>query len=113
DFAFEGIIATQKLITERPDAVRAVLDGWYEAQAHLKANKEYAVALFEKKMEIPKDIGARVWDLGAKAGVDDGTCTDKGLQAAAQFMLDSGVIKEVPPMDAWLDKRFLPVHWRK
>src|SRR5262249_3297155 len=113
EFAFESIIATQKLIGERPDAVRAALDGWYEAQAYLKANKEYAVALFEKKMEIPKDIGARVWDLGAKAWVDDGQFTDRGLQAAAQFMLDSVVITEVAPTDAWLDKRFLPVQWKK
>jgi ABC-type nitrate/sulfonate/bicarbonate transport system substrate-binding protein len=113
DFAFESIISTQKLITERPDAVRAFLEGWYEAQAYTKTNKSYTVSLFEKKMEISQDIGARVWDLGAKAWVDDGVFSDKGLQAAGQFVVDSGLIKEIPPVDRWVDKRFWPVQWKK
>ena len=79
----------------------------------MKTNKEDAVALFEKKMEIPHDIGARVWSLGAKAWVDDGVFGEKGLRAAAQFLLDSGVIKEIPPSGARLDGRSLPVQWRK
>jgi NitT/TauT family transport system substrate-binding protein len=111
DFAFETIMTTPKMITGRPDAVRAFLEGWYEAQAHCQANKEYTVALFEKTMETGRDIGGRVWDLGAKAWVDTGVFSDKGLQAAGQFMVDSGLIKQVPPVDTWVDKRFLPVRW--
>jgi ABC-type nitrate/sulfonate/bicarbonate transport system substrate-binding protein len=108
DFAFESIIASQKMITARPDAVRAFLEGWYEAQAYTKANKQYTVNLFEKKMAVPSDIGARVWDLDAKAWVDDGVFSEGGLQAAGQFLVDSGVIKEILPVDRWVDKRFLP-----
>ncbi len=113
DFSFEVLIATKKLIDERPDAMRAVLEGWYEAQAHMKANKEYTVNLFEKKMETPKDIGARVWDFDARSFVDDGVFGDKALRAAAQSLVDTGVIKEIPLLDTWVEKKFLPVQWKK
>jgi ABC-type nitrate/sulfonate/bicarbonate transport system substrate-binding protein len=113
DFSFEIIIATRKLIKEKPEVVRAFLEGWYEAQAYMKANKEYTVTLFEKKMETPKDIGARVWDFDAKTFVDDGVFSDRALTAAAQSLVDTGVIKEIPPLDTWVDKRFLPIVWKR
>jgi NitT/TauT family transport system substrate-binding protein len=113
DFSFEVLIATRKMIDERPDALRAALEGWYEAQAHMKANKDYTMALFEKKMETARDIGARVWDADAKSFVDDGVFTDKGLRAAAQSLVDTAVIKDIPPVESWVDKRFLPVRWAR
>lgn len=113
DFAFEIIIGTKKLIDEKPEVVRAFLEGWYEAQAHMKANKDYTVNLFERKMETPKDIGARVWDLDRNTLVDDGVFSDAALRAAAQSLVDTEVIKEVPPLDRWVEKKFLPVQWKK
>lgn len=113
DFAFEVIVATRKLIDEKPEVVRAFLEGWYEAQAHLKGNRDYAVSLFERKMETPRDIGARVWELDAQTLVADGVFSDKALLAAAQSLVDTDVIKEVPALDRWVDKRFLPVSWKR
>lgn len=113
DFTFEVIIARQKVIQERPEVVQAFLEGWYEAQAHMKANKQYTVDLFERKMETPKEIGARVWDLDAKTFVDDGTFKDAALRAAAQAAVDTGVIPAIPAADKVVEKRFLPVRWKK
>jgi len=113
DFSFEVILSTRKLTEEKPDVVRAFLEGWYEAQAHMKANRAYTVELFERKMETPRDIGGRVWDFDAKYLVDDGVFSDKALTAAAQSLVDTGVIAAVPPIDQWVDKRFLPVRWKK
>jgi NitT/TauT family transport system substrate-binding protein len=113
DFTFEVIIAKQKVIEQQPDIAQAFLEGWYEAQAHMKANKAYTVDLFERKMETPKDIGARVWEADAKTFVDDGTFKDSALRAAAQAAVDTGVVPEVLPADRWVDRRFLPVRWKK
>ena len=79
----------------------------------MKANKQYTVDLFERKMETAKDIGARVWDLDHQTFVDDGVFSDKGLIAAAQAAVDTGVIPSLTPIDKWVDKRFLPVRWKK
>jgi NitT/TauT family transport system substrate-binding protein len=113
DFTFEVIIARQKVIEERPEVVQAFLEGWYEAQAYMKANKQYTVDLFERKMETPKEIGARVWDLDAKTFVDDGTFKEGALRAASQAAVDTGVIQAVPPIDRIVEKRFLPVRWKR
>jgi NitT/TauT family transport system substrate-binding protein len=113
DFTFEIIIAKQKLIEQQPEVVQAFLEGWYEAQTHMKANKAYTVELFERKMETPRDIGARVWDLDAKTFVDDGSFKDSALRAAAQAAVDTGVVSEVLPFERWVDRRFVPVRWKK
>jgi hypothetical protein len=44
--------------------------------------------------------------------VDDGVFSDKGLTAAAQAALDTGVITAMPPLEKWVEKRFLPVRWK-
>jgi NitT/TauT family transport system substrate-binding protein len=113
DFAFEAVIATRKMIEERPEVVRAFLEGVYEAVAHMKAHKEYTVDLFLKKMDTPKDIGARVWDFDAHKLVDDGLFNDKALTTAAQAIAETGAFAEPPPLSAWVDKRFLPVTWKR
>jgi len=113
DFSFEVILSTRKLIEEKPDLVRAFLEGWYEAQAYMQANKQYTVDLFERKMDTSKDIGSRVWDFDAKRLAADGVFSDKALMAAAQSLVDTEVIKEVPPLEKWVDKRFLPVRWKR
>jgi ABC-type nitrate/sulfonate/bicarbonate transport system substrate-binding protein len=113
EFVFEVIIGTKKMIDEKPEVVRAFLEGWYEAQARMKADKDYTVALFEKKMETPRDIGARVWDLDRQTFVDDGVFSDPALRAAAQSLVDTEVLKEIPPLDKWVEKKFLPVQWKK
>lgn len=113
DFTFEIIIAKQKMIDQQPEVVQAFLEGWYEAQAHMKANKGYTVDLFERKMETPKDIGGRVWDLDAKTFVDDGAFKDSALRAAAQAAVDTGVVPEVLSFDRWVERRFVPVRWKR
>ena len=52
-------------------------------------------------------------DLGAKAWVDNGVFSDHGLQAAGLFLVDSGLLKQVPPVETWVDRRFLPIQLTK
>ncbi len=101
------------LVCVKPEVVRAFLEGLYEAVAHMKANKEYTVELFQRKMDTPRDIGARVWEFDAHKLVDDGLFSDKALLTAAQAIVETGAIKEVPPLSTWVDKRFLPVRWKR
>jgi ketopantoate reductase PanE/ApbA-like protein len=65
------------------------------------------------EMDTPKDIGARVWDFDAHKLVDDGLFSDKAFTTAAQAIAETGAIEEAPPLAAWVDKRFLPVQWKR
>jgi 2-dehydropantoate 2-reductase len=69
--------------------------------------------IFQRKMDTPRDIGARVWDFDAHKLVDDGLFSDTALATAAQAIRETGAITEVPPLSAWVDKRFLPVRWKR
>ena len=108
-FAFEMIIAKKPLIDQRPQVVRAFLEGWYEAQAYMQANKEYTVQQFQKNMNIDPDVGAQVYDVDMKAMVRDGQFDDEALQNAAQTLVSTGVIPALPPLETWVDKQFVPV----
>jgi ABC-type nitrate/sulfonate/bicarbonate transport system substrate-binding protein len=108
-FAFEMIIAKKPLIDQKPQVVRAFLDGWYEAQAYMRANKDYSVQMFQKYMSIDPDIGAAVYEVDMKAMTPDGAFDDDALQAAAQTLVDTAVIKSIPSLETWVDKRFVPV----
>src|SRR3990172_346061 len=48
-------------------------------------------------MDVPRDIGARVWEIDAHALVDDGAFNDKALLTAAQAIVETGAITDVPP----------------
>jgi NitT/TauT family transport system substrate-binding protein len=109
-FAFEMIIAKKPLIDQQPQVVRSFLEGWYEAQAHMQANKEYTVQQFQKHMNIDPDVGAQVYDVDMKAMVRDGQFDDEALQNAAQTLVSTGVIPAVPPLETWVDKQLVPVH---
>jgi NitT/TauT family transport system substrate-binding protein len=108
-FAFEMIIAKKPLIDQRPQVVRAFLEGWYEAQSYMQVNKEYTVQQFQKTMNIDADVGAEVYDVDMKAMVTDEHFDDEALQNAAQTLVSTGVIGTVPPLDTWVDKQFVPV----
>jgi NitT/TauT family transport system substrate-binding protein len=108
-FAFEMIIAKKPLIDQRPQVVRSFLEGWYEAQAYMQANKEYTVQQFQKNMNIDTDVGAEVYDVDMKAMVADGHFDDEALQSAGQTLVTTGVMSAVPPLDTWVDKQFVPV----
>ncbi len=112
DYTFETVVASKHLIDQRPEALRAFLEGFYEALARIKTDKDYTVDLFERKMEVPKDVGARVWEVDAKALVEDGAVSEKALQTALQSLVEAGVISQAPPRDRWLDARFVPVRGR-
>ncbi len=113
DFTFEVIIGKTKILDERPEVVLAFLEGWYEAQAHVKANRAYTVDLLERRMETPKDIGGRVWDLDAKVLVDDGVFRESALRAAVQAAVDIGAIEEILPTDRLVDRRYQPVRFQR
>jgi hypothetical protein len=75
----------------------------------MRANKDYSVQMFQKYMSIDPDIGAAVYEVDMKAMTPDGAFDDDALQAAAQTLVDTAVIKSIPSLETWVDKRFVPV----
>jgi len=56
------IFAADKLIASRPEAVRAFLQGWFEAMAFMRTNKAETVAIAKEVTDKDEEITARSYD---------------------------------------------------
>ena len=56
DFHIHVIFAADKLIAERPDALRAFLAGWFETIEFMRKNKAETVAIAKEVMNKDEDI---------------------------------------------------------
>src|SRR5207244_11320927 len=62
DFHIHVIFATDKLIAERPTAVRGFLKGWFETIAFMRKNKPETVAIASEVTHQDAELNARVYD---------------------------------------------------
>lgn len=111
--AFEVIIAQKSLVDQKPEVVKAFLEGFFEAVAKMKQDKNYTLAIFKQKMEVSEDVGSKVYDFDIKNVEADGRIVDEAFNNAAQLSVDAGSLPSRPPLEAWVDKRFVPVKLSK
>src|SRR5436309_9951244 len=83
DFHIHVIFATDKLIAERPQSIRAFLEGWFETIAFMRANKAETVAIASEVTSKDADITARSYDELMPMFSDDGAFNAKALATLA------------------------------
>src|SRR5712672_3014681 len=91
DFHIHVIFATDKLIAERPEAVRGFLKGWLETVAFMRKSKAETVA-------IAKDVTARVYDELMPMFSDDGRFHANALATLAKSYGELQLLPEEPDM---------------
>jgi ABC-type nitrate/sulfonate/bicarbonate transport system substrate-binding protein len=109
NFIFQLIWAPTALIEKEPDKVRRVLEGWAEATAYMKNNKEKTVEFMVKYLEVSPTTARKVYDLDMKNMDPAGVINRKSLKAAADSLLDLGIVKEGPTLEKLYTDKFLPV----
>src|SRR5919197_371630 len=72
DFHIHVIFAADKLIAERPEAVRGFVKGWLETIAFMRKNKAETVAIAKDVTGKDEEINARVYDELMPMFSDDG-----------------------------------------
>src|SRR5215217_6847423 len=72
DFHIHVIFAADKLIVERPEALRAFLKGWFESIDFMRKNKAETVAIAKEVTNKDDDITSRVYDELMPMFSDDG-----------------------------------------
>jgi NitT/TauT family transport system substrate-binding protein len=105
---FEAIIASDKLIKERPDALKAYLDGYFEAVRYLRDNPDK----FKQQLidwEFDADIADKLAALDLKDLVPDGVIPDENLEGlAAAVPVIYPKVTAKPSIDSIVDTSFLP-----
>jgi ABC-type nitrate/sulfonate/bicarbonate transport system substrate-binding protein len=108
DFHIHVIFATDKLIADRPEAVRGFLRGWFETIAFMRKNKAETVAIAQEVTNKDADITARVYDELMPMFSDDGRFDRGALATLAKSYVELQLLPEAPDPAKLYTESFLP-----
>jgi ABC-type nitrate/sulfonate/bicarbonate transport system substrate-binding protein len=108
-FITHVIFATNDAINNKPDQVRAFLQGWFETIAYMKAHKAESVAISAKVINVSEAVASRVYDEQMSAFSTDGTFDPEGVAVLKKSFIDMGLLKEAPDDKDMFTTQFLPV----
>jgi NitT/TauT family transport system substrate-binding protein len=108
-FITHVIFATDELIQKQPNTVRAFLRGWFETIAYMKANKDKAVEISAKAINVSPTVAARAYDEQIGGFSTDGTFDPQAVATLKKSFIDMGLLKEEPPDTVLFTTQFVPV----
>jgi NitT/TauT family transport system substrate-binding protein len=108
DFINHITYATNKMIAEHPDQLRAFLAGWFETIAWMRKNKDETVKIAAPVMHQPPDIATRAYDEIMPSFSDTGRFDPKALAVLARSFVQMGQLPAEPDMSKLYTEKFLP-----
>jgi ABC-type nitrate/sulfonate/bicarbonate transport system substrate-binding protein len=108
DFHIHVVFATNKLIAERPQAIRAFLAAWFETIAFMRKNKAATVAIAKTVMEADEDVAGRVYDALMPMFSDTGRFDPRALAVLRKSYVELKILDAEPDMSALYTEAFLP-----
>ena len=108
-FITHVIFARDELIAQRPQLVRAFLQGWFETIAFMKQNKDKSVEISAKVIDVSPAVAARVYDEQMQYFSTDGTFDPQAVAVLKQSYIDMGLLKEIPDDKTLFTTQFVPV----
>jgi ABC-type nitrate/sulfonate/bicarbonate transport system substrate-binding protein len=108
DFHIHVIFATNKVIAEKPEALRGFLKGWFETIAFMRHNKAETVDIAKDVIGKDADITAHTYDELMPMFSDDGKFNPKALAVLAKSYVELKVLPEEPDPRLLYNDAFLP-----
>jgi ABC-type nitrate/sulfonate/bicarbonate transport system substrate-binding protein len=108
DFHIHVIFATNKVIVEKPEALRGFLKGWFETIAFMRHNKAETVDIAKDVIGKDADITAHTYDELMPMFSDDGKFNPKALAVLAKSYVELKVLPEEPDPRQLTTDAFLP-----
>jgi len=108
DFHQYVISATNRLIAERPNAVRAFLKGWFETIGFMSANKNKAIAIAADVQHVDPDIAAETYGVMMPTFSRDGRFQPKALATLRRSFVELGLVDTEPEMAKLYSEAYLP-----
>jgi ABC-type nitrate/sulfonate/bicarbonate transport system substrate-binding protein len=108
DFHIHVIFAADKLIAERPEALRAFLKGWFETIDFMRKNKAETVAIAKEVTNKDDDITSRVYDELMPMFSDDGKFSPGALATLAKSYVELQLLPSEPDPAKLHTEAFLP-----
>ena len=108
DFHLHVIFATDKLIAEKPAALRGFLAGWFETIAFMRRDKARTVAIAKDIMGTDETIAAGIYDELMPMFSDHGRFEPKALAVLAKSFVELKTLPVEPDMTQLYTEAFLP-----
>jgi NitT/TauT family transport system substrate-binding protein len=108
-FITHVIFARNEVIEQRPDAVRAFLQGWFETIAFMKANKAKSVEISAKVIDVDEAVAGRAYDEQIGYFSTDGTFDPQAVAVLKKSFIEMGLLQEEPADNLLFTTQFVPV----
>lgn len=109
EYPFEVVVARGDVIEQDRELVERFLAGWGEAMRIVAADREYTVDLFSRRMDVPKAIGYRTYDLDVGNLALRGEISKVGLENNVRALVEVGAITQFHAVEKWVDFSFTPI----
>jgi NitT/TauT family transport system substrate-binding protein len=108
DFINHVTFASDDMVKNHPDEIRAFLAGWFETIKWMRQNKDETVRIIAPVMDKPPEIAARAFDIVMPAMSDTGRFDPKALAVLARSFVDMKLLPAEPDMAKLYTEKFLP-----
>jgi len=108
DFHIHIVFATNKLIADKPNAVRDFLAGWFETIAVMRKNKAETVKIAMEVTAKDEDITSRSYDELMPMFSDTGKFDAKALETLQKSYVELKLLPSEPDMAQLYTEAFLP-----
>jgi len=108
-FITHVIFATNDMIENHPETVRAFLQGWFETIAYMQTHKAESVAISAKVLNISETVAGRAYDEQMSAFSRDGAFDPQGVAVLKKSFIDTGLLKDIPEDKDLFTTQFVPV----
>jgi NitT/TauT family transport system substrate-binding protein len=108
DFIMHVIFATDKSIAQKPDALKAFLQGWFETIAFMRKNKAKSVAIAMQATGTDEKTTSGVYDELMPMFSDDGRFDQKALAVLSRSFVEMKTLPDQPDMTKLYTEAFLP-----
>ncbi len=108
DFINHITYATNKMVEQHPDQLRAFLAGWFDTIAWMRKNKDETVKIVQPVMHQSPEIAARAYDEIMPSFSDTGKFDPKALAVLARSFVQMNQLPSEPDMSKLYTEKFLP-----
>lgn len=104
-----AILASQTAIQNKPEMVKAYLEGWYETADYIKKNRAAVIQFLTEQFQMAPATAAKVYDSDVANLSSDGNPPAANLQAVADSLVILKAVEKAPAVDTFWDPRFVPI----
>jgi NitT/TauT family transport system substrate-binding protein len=108
NFIMHANYASQKVASERPEAVKAFCAAWFEAVAFMRANRAETNTLVMPVTKLDPVAQGQIYDLVVPLMSLTGRFDPKGVAAIARSYVELNILDHEPDMSKLYTEKFLP-----